>query len=199
MRVAGMAAGAIIAGLSSAGIALAGGLRRTLPRTKGEVRVDGIRAIVTIRRDRWGVPHVEAANLSDLYFGLGYAHAQDRPFQLELHRRIASGTLSEMVGERGLGVDRIARYIGFRRLAERDLDELDPEEAELLRAYSAGVTAALCRASVRPLEFALLRHRPDPWEPVDSLAWARFLGWALSFNYQTEYLRYRFLVWRNPG
>src|SRR3990172_7131731 len=92
-------------------------LRRPLPQTKGRVTLEGLQSPVEIIRDRWGVPHIYASNLRDTFFGVGYAQAQDRLWQMELNRRLASGTLSEVLGEPVLEVDRLTRRIGFRRTA----------------------------------------------------------------------------------
>ena len=131
-----MATGALLA----AGAAvLVGGyvLRRPVPRGKGKVSLQGLREGAEIIRDRWGVPHIYASNVEDLAFAVGYAQAQDRLWQMELNRRAACGTLSELLGEQALEIDRMTRRIGFRRAAERDWREADAEERSALEAYSA--------------------------------------------------------------
>src|SRR5713226_7453958 len=95
-------------------------LRRPLPKTSGRVVREGLRSKVEIIRDRWGVPHIYASNLSDLFFAVGYAQAQDRLWQMDFSRRLASGALAEMLGEPALEVDRLVRRAGFRRAAEID-------------------------------------------------------------------------------
>ena len=115
--------------------------RRPLPKTRGSVTVEGLSQPVEIRRDRWGVPHIRAQTRPDLWFGQGFAHAQDRLWQLELYRRSASGRLSEIAGEATLPVDRLVRTLGFRRAAEREEDELEDDLREQLDAYCAGVNA----------------------------------------------------------
>jgi penicillin G amidase len=182
-----LATGALLA----AGAAvLVGGyvLRRPVPRGKGKVSLSGLRERAEIIRDRWGVPHIYASNTEDLAFAVGYAQAQDRLWQMELNRRAACGTLSEMVGEQGLEIDRLTRRIGFRRAAERDWREAEAEERAALEAYSAGVNAYIARAKM-PLEFTIVRSRPEPWTPVDSLAFGRLFGWALTGNWDSEIVR----------
>src|SRR5215470_2722999 len=89
------------------------------PMTSGELRVPGLAAPLTIRRDKWGIPHIEAESDSDAWFGLGFCHGQDRAFQLESLLRVARGTLSELVGPAGLPVDRMSRRVGLARAALR--------------------------------------------------------------------------------
>src|SRR6188472_978722 len=91
---------------------------RRLPIAAGELRVRGVGAAVTIRRDRWGVPHVEAGSDADAWFGLGFCHGQDRAGQLEITWRLTRGLLSEVLGKPGLSVDRAVRLIGVNRAAK---------------------------------------------------------------------------------
>ena len=170
--------------------ALAGGyvLRRPVPRAKGKRSLKGLREGAEIIRDRWGVPHIYASNIEDIAFAVGYAQAQDRLWQMEVNRRAASGTLAELLGEQALEIDRMTRRIGFRRAAERDWKEADAEERWALEAFAAGVNAYSERARM-PLEFTILRTRPAPWQPVDSLAFGRFFGWALAGNWDSEIVR----------
>src|SRR3990172_1310616 len=163
-------------------------LRRPLPRTQGRLSMPGLRSGVEIIRDRWGVPHIYAANLHDLFFAVGYAQAQDRLWQMEFSRRAASGTLAELLGEPALEVDRLIRRIGFRRAAARDWETVSDEERAMLEAYSAGVNTYIQRGRT-PLEFTILRKRPAPRAPEDTLAFQRFFGWMLSGNWDGEVLR----------
>ncbi len=180
-----------IGALLTAALAAAGAiflLRRPLPRTQGRLSIPGLRSSVEIIRDRWGVPHIYGANLHDLFFAVGYAQAQDRLWQMEFSRRAASGTLAELLGEPALEVDRLTRRIGFRRAAAHDLEAATEEERAMLEAYCEGVNAYMRRGRT-PLEFTILRSRPAPWEPEDTLAFQRFFGWMLSGNWDGEILR----------
>ena len=94
--------------------------RRALPRTAGDIRVHGLHAPVEIRRDRNGVPHIRAADSRDAAFAVGFVHAQDRLWQMELHRRVAAGRLSEVLGKQGIPVDQLMRKIGLRRVSEAE-------------------------------------------------------------------------------
>ncbi len=130
--------------LVTAGAATAGAyylLRRPVPRAKGRVKLRGLRGETEIIRDRWGVPHIYAANLHDLFFAVGYAQAQDRLWQMEFNRRLGSGTLSEVLGEPALEFDRLIRRVGFRRLAEVDWRDGEATERAVLEAFTAGVNA----------------------------------------------------------
>ena len=183
--------GGVFAGLAAGGAAAVwyGLLRRPLPRTSGSVEVGGLDAAVEIRRDRWGVPHIQAASRRDLWFGLGFCHGQDRLWQLELYRRTASGRISEIAGTEGLVTDRLMRTLGFRRIAEREEHELDPGLRAELEALCAGVNAAAAQARSRPLELQALRLPFDPWRPADMLTTTKLLALGLSTNWERELLR----------
>ena len=187
-RVARTLALGLAVALAATAAAAAYLLRRPLPRVKGRLTLRGLESSVEILRDRWGVPHIYASNLRDVFFGVGYAQAQDRLWQMEFNRRLASGTLSEIAGEQGLEVDRLVRRIGFRRMAEREWQEADEEERAIAEAFSAGVNAYLDVGRL-PLEFTLLRRRPAPWSSIDGIAFGRFISWTLAGNWDTEILR----------
>ena len=163
-------------------------LRRPVPRWRGRLALKGLESGVEIVRDRWGVPHIYASNLRDLFFGVGYAQAQDRLWQMEYNRRLASGTLSGVLGEEALEADRLLRRIGIRRAAERDWREATEEEKAVGEAFAAGVNAYMRRGWL-PLEFTILRYRPDAWHPLDSLAFGRLISWALAGNWDSEIVR----------
>ena len=141
-----------------------------------------------IIRDRWGVPHVYAHSLADLMFAFGYVQAQDRLWQMEFHRRLGSGTLSEVVGRQALEVDQLNRCLGFRRLAERHWCEANDQERLALEAFSAGVNAHIEQEPL-PVEFNLLRYQPNRWLPTDTIAFSRFMAWNLTGNWDGEILR----------
>jgi len=119
------------------------------------------------------VPLISAATDADAVFGLGYAHAQDRLFQMETMRRAGAGRLAELFGEPAVGIDRQMRVLGLYRVAEAELALLSGEMRLGLEAYAAGVNAFLAtRHGALPPEFLLLRFSPEPWRPADSLVWA---------------------------
>jgi penicillin amidase len=172
----------------AAALAAAYVVRRPIPRSRGKVETKGLRSTVEIIRDRWGVPHIYADNPHDLFFAVGYAQAQDRLWQMDFNRRLASGRLAETLGEPALEIDRLIRRVGLRRAAETDWETASEEERTVLEAFSAGVNAYLKRGRL-PLEFTLLRARPERWQPVDSLAFGRMFGWALAGNWDSEITR----------
>jgi penicillin amidase len=166
--------------------------RRRLPRIDGELVLSGSRAPVEILRDRWGVPHIFAADVHDLFFGQGFVHAQDRLWQMELNRRTASGRLSEIFGPVALDTDRATRTFGFDRLGREDWTRASPEVREAVEAYTEGVNAYLTSPDFHPpIEFTLLGHRPEPWRAEDSAAFARVMIWQLSHAWYGEILRSR--------
>jgi penicillin amidase len=173
--------------------------RRRLPQTDGTLNLPGLKAPVEIIRDRWGVPHIYADNLHDLFFAQGFVHAQDRLWQMEINRRTATGRLSELFGDVALDTDRLTRTFGFNRLAQADLDAASGEMQEVLDAYAVGVNVFLDQTDGRlPVEFTLLRHWPEPWTPVDSLAWARVMIWNLSHAWAGEIVRARLVEKLGP-
>ncbi|HSM38627.1 MAG TPA: penicillin acylase family protein [Candidatus Limnocylindrales bacterium] len=174
-------------------------LGRRLPRTRGRLSVSGLHGALAIHRDRWGVPHIEALNPDDAWFGLGFCHAQDRPFQLELMLRIGRGTLSALVGAGGISADRMSRRLGFRRVAEAQLPRLADDVRAAMDAYVRGVNAGLSRGLPRrPHEFVLLRSRPSRWEELDVLAFAGLQSFALSANWDVELARLKILAEDGP-
>ncbi len=166
-------------------------LRRSLPNTAGETAVSGLAAPVEILRDRYGIPHIFAQSEQDAHFGLGFAHAQDRLWQMEMNRRVASGRLAEVLGESALETDRFLRTLGVRRAAQANLPRLDEETRRHLDAYAAGVNAFLDTRPVLPPEFLMLRVAPEPWSALDSVAWGKMKAWDLGGNWRNELLRMR--------
>jgi penicillin amidase len=166
--------------------------RRRLPQIEGELQVPGLREPVEVLRDRWNIPHIFAKNTHDLFFAQGFVHAQERLWQMELNRRTANGKLSALFGEIALDTDRASRTFGFLRLGQKDWENTADEFREVVQAYCDGVNAFLQQPSSRfPVEFSLLRHRPEPWKPEDSLAFARLMVWQLSQGWYGEIIRTR--------
>jgi penicillin amidase len=164
-------------------------LRRPLPQTSGAIPVEGIGGRVQIRRDRWGVPHVEAQGREDLWFGEGFVHAQDRLWQMDFYRRVACGRLAEIAGEEGLAVDRLMRALGLRHAAEREAGSLDAPLRELIDVYCAGVNAGAAAARALPFEMQVLRLDWTPWTAADILTVGKLLAFGLSTNWERELLR----------
>ncbi len=188
----------IVAGIIVVALFLAGGavlwlFRSSFPQTQGTIAAKELRAPVQVLRDKYGVPHIRAANMHDLYFAQGFVTAQDRFWQMEFWRRIGSGRLSELFGDKTLGVDTFLRTLGFRQAAEADYDAMEPEYRGILQAYADGVNAYLAGKKPRQLglEFALLQLQGvpikiEPWEPVNSLTWLKLMALDLGANMRKE-------------
>jgi penicillin G amidase len=188
---AGLVAGAAGTGLAAVATAAAWHwlARRPLPKQKGTIELGGLEGPVRVRRDRWGVPHIEAGSAADLWFAQGFCHGQDRLWQMDFYRRVLSGRVSEFAGAEGLRVDRLMRTLGMRRTAEREAELLDPELLALLARFCEGVNAAAADARALPFEMQLLRLGFEPWRPADILGLGKLLAFGLSTNWEKELLR----------
>ena len=184
------------AGFAALLLVLGGGLYlyllSSLPQTDGRLVVPGPRAAIRIERDAEGVPLIAAQDDEDAAFGLGFVHAQDRLFQMELQRRYGAGRLAEIFGRDALTIDREMRVLGLYRAAEAEIPYLSKAVRRGLEAYAAGVNAFLAsRHGALPPEFLLLRFSPEPWTTADSLVWGKLMAVRLGGNYRGELLRAR--------
>lgn len=178
-------------------------VRGALPNYSGTMDVVGLKAPVEILRDKNAVPHIIAGSIEDASFALGYVHAQDRFWQMELMRRIGQGRLAELVPPRLVGSglvdsDRTMRGLGVYRRASESVNALSPAMRTRLDAYAAGVNARLSDDDQQfGLELTLIkllsagRYRPEPWRPADSLVWAKLMALGLDGNWRAELLRLR--------
>lgn len=157
---------------------LRGRLRASLPRLAGKLAVAGLHAPVTVERDALGVPSIHAADRLDAALALGFVHAQDRFFQMDLLRRVGAGELAELLGPGLVPVDRRHRLHRFRGVARQVVARSSPAEQALGEAYARGVNAGLAALGERPFEYLLLRLPPAPWKPEDSYlaTYAMFFG-----------------------
>lgn len=163
---------------------------KRLPQTKGELQLQGLNAPVKIIRDRWAIPHIYADSLEDGLFAQGFVHAQDRLFQMELNRYTAQGKLSKLFGEMALDTDRTVRTFGFNRLGRTDWNNTHGELRDGILAYTAGINAFIFQKKTKlPIEFSMLSHRPEPWQPEDTMAFTRVMIWQLSHAWQGEIIR----------
>ncbi len=174
-------------------------LGRRLPINTGELRIRGLSAAVTIRRDAHGVPHIDAANEDDGTFALGFCQGQDRAAQLEVLWRVVRGRLAEWVGPKGLGADRMSRRIGFRRTAEKQLPIIAEPVRAQLHAFALGVSAGnRAGLSQKPHEFAILGGEPSAWDTADVLAVLKLETYLLPSNWDAELARIRILLADGP-
>ncbi len=167
--------------------------RQAFPKVSGTVKLQGIRQAVEILRDEYGVAHIYASTPEDLFFAEGYVHAQERFWQMEFQRRIASGRLSEIFGETTLSTDKYLRHFNFSALTEQSYAMLDDETRRIVDAYAAGVNAYIADRDPAQLglEFALLGLQGveidiEPWSPVDSMIWAEMMVFDQSDQLETE-------------
>ena len=161
-----------------------------LPMTNGEIRLQGLEAPVEVLRDPWGVPHIYAKSNHDLLFAQGFVQAQDRLWQMEINRRLASGRLSEVIGPETLSIDRLLRTFGIMRAAHKEIATLNEDEKELLQAFANGVNAFIASRKGRlPLEFRVLGVNPEPWRPEDSIGWAKVMAFMGGANWEDEIVK----------
>ncbi|WP_394827255.1 penicillin acylase family protein [Pendulispora albinea] len=160
---------AAVAGLGLAAVGFAAlVLRGSLPELSAEVTVAGLAGTVTVTSDEHAIPTVRAGSREDALRALGYLHARDRLFQMDLLRRQAAGRLAEIFGRDLLASDVQSRTYGFDRLAPRVVARLPAPQRAALEAYAEGVNGYLARGRTLPFEFQLLRYRPEAWRPEDS-------------------------------
>ncbi len=165
------------------------GRTRFNSKIEGTLQLDDLRATVEVIRDRWGVPHIYAESLEDLFLAQGFVQAQDRFWQMELQRRTAAGRLSEIFGEVALPADRFLRRVELYREAEKSYQwMLKHEDAQLLERFAAGVNTFIGLKKL-PVEFSLLRFKPESWTATDSVAWSNVITFGQSNNFVTELAR----------
>ncbi|EIE51946.1 penicillin amidase [Citreicella sp. 357] len=169
---------------------------RSLPEYDKTLAVDGIGAEIEIVRDNSAVPHIFAESDTDAFFGLGYAHAQDRLWQMILMRRTVQGRLSEVFGQRTLETDILLRRLDLYTLATRSVAAQEPQALGALRAYSAGVNARIAEINDQSLgrgapEFFVFDAPIAPWQPADSIALVKLMALQLSGQFRDEILRAR--------
>lgn len=170
--------------------------RRSFPMVDGRVAVAGLDDEVEVLRDENGVAHIWATTEHDLYYAQGYVHAQERFWQMDFWRHIGQGRLSELFGESQVDTDIFLRSLGFAELAQREFTAAPARDQAVLRSYADGVNAYLAErsGSALSLEYAVLTlqnrgYEPEPWEPIDTLTWARMMAWELRSNMEQE-------IWR---
>ena len=137
-------------------------MRQSLPQIEGEASLPGLVAEAAIERDARGIPVITAASRTDLAYATGYAHAQDRFFQMDLSRRLAAGELSELFGAVALKQDRRTRRFGFRAVAQRVIEASPATEREIFEAYARGVNAGLASLAARQIGEVIPHERDGP-------------------------------------
>lgn len=170
--------------------------RRPFPSISGETTIDGLDGEVEIIRDDYGVPHIYASTMHDLFLAQGYVHAQDRFWQMDTWRHIGVGRLSELFGEEQVETDAFLRAMGWGDLAAQQYDAASPLARDALDGYTAGVNAYIASRSPAELGFEytvleLINHdyTPEPWTPTDSIVWGKVMAWDLRGNMDSEIAR----------
>jgi penicillin amidase len=167
--------------------------RQAFPQTSGEIHLPGLNNTVDVYRDVYGIPQVYASTSHDLFFAQGYLHAQDRFWQMDFWRHIGSARLSEMFGKDELENDEFLRTLGWARVAQQELDAMDPLSKAILQSYADGVNAYLAdhKGSALSLEYSVLKlvtpaYQVEPWTPLNTLTWAKVMAWDLGGGIDTE-------------
>ncbi|MEH2044305.1 MAG: penicillin acylase family protein [Nostoc sp.] len=168
-------------------------VRQSFPQESGTIQIPELKAEVTVQRDKWGIPHIYAANSHDLFMAQGYIHAQDRFWQMDFWRHIGSGRLSEMFGSSQVDTDKYLRTMGWARVAQQEIQEINAEMKAYLEAYADGVNAYLAehQGSALSLEYAVLKflnpgYKPEPWQILHSLTWGKVMAYDLGRNFESE-------------
>jgi penicillin G amidase len=168
-------------------------VRRSFPQVDGELSVVGLRDRVDVIRDSHGIPQIYADNPNDLFFAQGYVQAQDRFYEMDFRRHLTAGRLSELVGADAIETDEFVRTLGWRDVAQREVEQLRPATRRYLEAYSDGVNAYIedKSAGELSLEYTMLSvtgpdYAPEPWTPADSVAWLKAMAWDLRGNMEDE-------------
>ncbi|MFD2027885.1 penicillin acylase family protein [Promicromonospora aerolata] len=169
--------------------------RRPLPEHSGEVQVEGLSSDVRVSRDAQGVPQIYADSADDLFRAQGYVHAQDRFFEMDYRRHVTAGRLAELVGNNAdaIQADMVIRTFGWRHVAEEEFNILDDTTRQYLQAYADGVNAYIAdrdpaetAVEYTVLDVSVEVNEPEPWDPIDSLAWLKAMAWDLRGNYDDE-------------
>lgn len=173
-------------------------VRASFPTTDGELTAPGLQSPVDIYRDADGVPHIYATDSHDLFFAQGYVQAQDRFWQMDFQRHVGRGRLAEIFGESQVETDQFLRTLGWERVAEQEWANTSPEAALALSSFADGVNAYLAdhKGASLSLEYAVMKltnrsYTPAPWDPIDSLVWAKMMAWDLGSNMDLEITRAR--------
>jgi len=162
-------------------------VKKSLPQISGEIELSSLESPVEVVRDDFGIPHITAQSELDLYRALGFVNAQDRLWQMDIFRRVSQGRLAEILGPNLIALDHRHRVFGFRRLAQKLYASADDKSQSICRAYVDGINQYIAGFPDRlPLEFRLLRYKPEPWSPEDVYGVLVWQQWMVTFNWEAE-------------
>ena len=171
-------------------------VQRPFPDTDGTLEVAGLAQDVAVQRDSKGIPVITAETSHDLFLAQGYVHAQDRFWEMDFRRHMTGGRLAELFGESQLGTDKFLRSLDWHGIAEREVEQLPDQERAYYEAYADGVNAYLAerQGGALAFEYTVLGlqnsgYEPEPWSPVDSVAWLKAMAWDLRTNVEHETTR----------
>ncbi|HTD29571.1 MAG TPA: penicillin acylase family protein, partial [Xanthomonadaceae bacterium] len=167
-------------------------LQGSLAKLDGAIALPGLTAPVGVERDSLGVVTIRAANQTDAVRALGYVHAQERFFEMDLLRRSAAGELAELFGPIALNIDKQHRVHRLRARAQDDFDALTDDKLPLVQAYTEGVNSGLADLRMRPWPYLLLRTQPEPWRNEDTA----LSGYAMFFDLQGGTNERELALWR---
>ena len=157
----------------------------------GQRSIKGLGDSVVITFDEADIPHIQAKSQTDALFALGYLHASERSWQMEINRRLASGRLSEILGSDTVKIDRFMRTLGIKRAAEQQFDRHSVGTKRLLQSYADGVNAGNAHLGwALPVEYFLTGSKPGHWSPTDSIAWMLMMDFDLGGNWTKELQRF---------
>ncbi|WP_274030677.1 penicillin acylase family protein [Streptomyces sp. MMBL 11-1] len=184
---------ALVAGVGYGAYWSVSTVRASYPQTTGSMTLDGLGGDVEVKRDSYGIPQIYADSDADLFRAQGFVQAQDRFWEMDVRRHMTSGRLSEMFGSGQVETDSFLRTLGWRKVAQKEYDEvLDESTKKNLQSYAEGVNAYLKGKEGRDIsvEYAALGltndYKPGEWTPVDSVAWLKAMAWDLRGNMQDE-------------
>lgn len=176
----------------------------SLPKEDGEITLPGLSAVTTVHSDALGIPSITTEKREDAFRTLGYLHARDRLFQMELIRRKTSGRLAELFGASAVKLDQQQRTYQLSKVARNIVRDLPAEQRCILKVYVEGVNAYIGQTRILPPEFLALQHRPEPWREEDSILVA--LGMFQNLNGQEQdermfacYFVRKLTVWNGIG
>lgn len=192
-RIAFLVVAAIVVVAVAAVLFLSWTVQRSFPQTSGTLALDGVTSEVTVQRDDSGIPTITAESTHDLFFAEGFVHAQDRFFEMDFRRHVTSGRVAELFGESQVGTDAFLRTLGWRQVAEAEVEAMDDTTRGYYESYADGVNAYLAShdGADISLEYAVLGiqnpdYAPEPWTPADSVAWLKAMAWDLRTNVEDE-------------
>uniref|UniRef100_UPI0025C3B4BA penicillin acylase family protein n=1 Tax=Ignavibacterium sp. TaxID=2651167 RepID=UPI0025C3B4BA len=163
-------------------------LSSSLPEYEGTLQSDKIISDIEIYRDSFAIPYIKADNDEDVAFALGYLHAQERLFIMDLIRRAGEGRLAEILGEKALPFDKMFRTVGIKKTILENYNKYDSQVIKILSAYSNGVNQYIeDNKGKYSIEFDVLGYQPEKWKPLHSLIVIRMMGWELNLSWWVDF------------